>query len=126
MNTEEERMLKMLTKRLKLSMLTGAVLGVFCIIGAYVRFGSENEVALLFSLWYNRLLMGLLIGLPWSKTGLIKAITRGAILGFAVSFAYYSSTGFSDHVSFVAGIIYGMIIEAVAYKFGGRGTKTKR
>ncbi len=113
----------MLTKRLKISLLMGAVLGVFCIIGAYARFGSENEVFLLFSLWYNRLLMGLLIGLPWGKIGLPKAIIRGAILGFVVSFAYYSATGFTDVVSFLAGVIYGMIIEAVAYKFGG-GTET--
>ncbi len=113
----------MFTKRLTVSLLMGAILGVFCIIGAYVRFGPEREVFLLFSLWYNRLLMGLLIGLPLAKVSLSKAIIRGAILGCAVSFAYYSATGFSDHMSFVAGIVYGMIIEAVAFKFGGDGKK---
>lgn len=121
--TDDERMLKMITKRLKVSLLTGAILGVFCIIGAYVRFGPNNEATLLFSLWYNRLLMGLLIGLPWSKATLPKVIVRGAILGFVVSFAYYSATGFNDVVSFLAGVVYGMIIEAVAFKFGNAGTK---
>lgn len=116
----------MFTKRLKVSLLMGAVLGVFCIIGATVRFGSENEIYLLFSLWYNRLLMGLLIGLPWSKLSLPKVIVRGAILGFAVSFAYYSCTGFTDVVSFLAGIVYGMIIEVVAFKFGNAGTKATK
>ncbi len=113
----------MITARLKVSMLTGTGLGIFCIIGAYVRFGSDVEVYLLLSLWYNRLLMGLLIGLPWSKVALPKAVARGAVLGLAVSFAYYSSTGFSDHVSFLAGVVYGMIIEAIAFKFGNNGTK---
>jgi putative flippase GtrA len=45
-------------------------------------------------------------------------IARGAILGLIVSFAFYSSTGFNDVVSFLAGIIYGIIIEFVAFKFG--------
>ena len=62
--------------------------------------------------------MGLLIGLPWSKISLPKSILRGAILGLAVSFAFYSSTGFGDIVSFLAGIVYGMIIEGIAFKFG--------
>ncbi|NLX94226.1 MAG: hypothetical protein GXZ02_10355 [Clostridiales bacterium] len=109
----------MFTKRLSVSLLMGAILGVFCIMGAYVRFGPESEIFLLFALWYNRLLMGLLIGLPLGKIGLPKAIVRGAILGSLVSFAYYSATGFTDHMSFVAGIVYGMIIEAVAFKLSG-------
>jgi len=29
-----------------------------------------------------------------------------------VSFAYYSSTGFQDHISFIAGVVYGFILEA--------------
>lgn len=116
----------MLTKRLKVSILTGAVLGVFCIIGAHIRFDPPKAASLLFSLWYNRLLMGLLIGLPWSKAALPKAIVRGAILGFVVSIAYYSATGFDDIVSFLAGVVYGMIIEAVAFKFGNGENKRKK
>ncbi|WP_205216243.1 hypothetical protein [Acetobacterium bakii] len=104
-------------KRLKVSLITGAVLGVFCIIGALVRFGFQIENYLLFSLWYNRLLMGLVIGLPWAHTTIPKLLARGAVLGLIVSFAYYSSTGFADIVSFLAGIVYGMIIEYVAFMF---------
>lgn len=116
----------MITKRLKVSVITGAILGVFCIIGAYFRFDPPKEASLLFSLWYNRLLMGLLIGLPWSKLNFPKVIIRGAFLGFVVSFAYYSTTGFDDPVSFIAGVVYGMIIEAVAFKFGnGELKRTK-
>ncbi len=113
----------MLTKRLIVSVLTGIVLGVLCIIGASVRSGFQSEFSFLFSLWYNRLLMGLLIGLPWSRISLPKSILRGAVLGLAVSFAFYSSTGFGDVVSFLAGVVYGMIIEGVAYKFVNDGKK---
>ena len=116
----------MITKRLIVSIVTGIILGVFCIIGASARSGFQSEVSFLFSLWYNRLLMGLLIGLPWSKLSLPKSILRGAILGLAVSFAFYSADGFGDVVSFAAGIVYGMIIEAFAYKFGGNKVKNKK
>lgn len=115
----------MLTKRMKVSLVTGAILGVVCIIGASVRSGFESEAYWLFALWYNRVLMGLVIGLPWGDIGLTKAIVRGAVLGFVVSFAFYSATGFGDIVSFLAGVIYGMIIEYVAYRFGRAGRKVE-
>ena len=108
---------------MKVSLITGAILGVVCIIGASVRSGYESETYWLFALWYNRLLMGLVVGMPWSNTGLTKAIIRGAILGLLVSFAFYSATGFEDIVSFLAGIIYGMIIEYFAFRFGHDGKK---
>jgi len=106
----------MITKRMKVSLITGAILGAFCIIGALVRSGFQIENYLLFSLWYNRMLMGLVIGLPWTNIGMPKLLGRGAILGLIVSFAFYSSTGFADIVSFLAGIVYGMIIEYVAFR----------
>jgi hypothetical protein len=69
--------------------------------------------------------MGLVIGLPLGNIGLKKAIARGAILGLLVSFAFYSSTGFGDIVSFLAGIIYGMMIEYFALRFGSEGRKSE-
>lgn len=107
----------MMTKRINVSLLAGAILGVFCIIGALVRSGFQIEYYLLFSLWYNRLLMGLVIGLPWPKIGMPKLLARGAVLGLIISFAFYSSTGFADVVSFLAGIVYGVIIEFIASKY---------
>ncbi len=105
-------------KRMKVALISGGILGIFCIIGALIRSSFQMEGYLLFSLWYNRLLMGLLIGLPWKSIGLAKLLIRGAILGLIVSFAFYSSTGFIDIVSFLAGIGYGMIIEYLAFRFG--------
>ena len=104
-------------KRMIISLITGAILGVVCIIGATVRFGGETSTYLLFALWYNRIIMGLVIGLASSKKDLSSVLIRGAFLGLLVSFAYYATTGFTDTVSFIAGIIYGIIIEYAAFKF---------
>lgn len=103
------------TKRLISCTLVGALLGVFCVIGASIRLGPDVAPYVIFSLWFNRLLMGILIGAPWGEVSLIKSLVRGALLGLIVSFAYYASSGFSDIVSFLAGIIYGVIIEYIAF-----------
>ncbi len=110
-----------MTKRMKVSLLAGAVLGFFCIVGALVRSGFQIEYYLLFSLWYNRLLMGLVIGLNWPKIGMPMVLVRGAVLGLIVSFAFYSATGFSDVISFLAGIVYGIMLEYIAVKVEGAG-----
>ena len=106
----------MFTRRMLVCIITGAALGVICIIGAQVRSGFEKDAVYLFSFWFNRLLMGIVIGLAWSKLNTIQAIARGAILGLLVSFAFYSSTGFADIIGFIAGIVYGMIIEYAALR----------
>ena len=108
----------MFTKRMWVCLVSGAILGVICIVGALIRSGFESDSYFLFSLWYNRLLMGLVIGASWKNLSLPKTIGRGALFGLIVSFAFYSSTGFGDIVSFLAGIVYGIIIEYVAFKFG--------
>ena len=108
----------MFTRRMLICIITGAILGVVCIIGAQVRSGFEKDAVYLFSFWFNRLLMGIVIGLAWSKLNTMQAIARGAILGLLVSFAFYSSTGFADIIGFIAGIVYGMIIEYAALRLG--------
>ncbi len=99
-------------KRMKQGLIGGVLLGIVCVIGAYVRSGFTASPVFVFSLWYNRVIIGLVIGAPWEPTDKSKALIRGAILGLLVSFAFYSSTGFEDPVSFVAGIVYGVLLEA--------------
>jgi len=110
----------MFTRRMLICIIAGALLGVVCIIGAQVRSGFERDAVYLFAFWFNRLLMGIVIGLAWSKLNTMQAITRGAILGLLVSFAFYSSTGFADLIGLIAGIVYGIIIEYVALRLGER------
>ena len=107
----------MLTKRVKVCIATGAVLGVICIAGALVRSGFQKDAYFLFALWYNRLMMGLVIGLADGNLGWPKILGRGAFFGLFVSLAFYLSTGFNDVVSFLAGIVYGIIIEYIAFKY---------
>ena len=111
----------MLTKRMKVSLAAGAILGVVCIVGAQVRSGFEQEAFYLFAFWYNRLLMGLVIGLAVRTKALPQALTRGGFLGLLVSLAFYSATGFHDFVGFLAGIAYGVIIEYAAFRYAPKG-----
>jgi len=106
-----------MNKRVIIGLITGAILGIFCIIGAQVRSDFTQSISYLFSFWYNRVLMGLVIGLFGGQYRLHILLTRGALLGALVSLAFYSATGFSDLIGFLAGIVYGVIIEFVLYKF---------
>lgn len=93
------------------SLIVGALLGIVCVVGASIRSGFTASPVFIFSLWYNRVILGLVIGAPWPQTSRNNALVRGAIMGLLVSFAFYSSTGFADSVSFGAGIVYGVLIE---------------
>jgi hypothetical protein len=106
----------MFTRRVLVCIITGALLGIICIIGAQLRSGFERDAVFLFSFWFNRLLLGIVIGLAWGKLNTLQAIGRGAILGLLVSFAFYSSTSFVDAIGFIAGIVYGVIIEYTALR----------
>ncbi len=99
-------------KRMKVALIGGALLGLVCVVGASIRSGFTASPVFVFSLWYNRVIIGLVVGAPWGVTVRSKALIRGALLGLLVSFAFYSSTGFKDPVSFFAGILYGVILEA--------------
>ena len=109
-----------MNKRMALSLLSGAILGIFCIIGASTRLGWQGNQLLIAALWYNRVVMGLLIGLAGNLV-IVKYdwnwILRGALLGLIVSAAYFLTSGASDWVSFIAGIVYGQIIEYVLKRF---------
>ncbi|MBN2259848.1 MAG: hypothetical protein JW702_04860 [Clostridiales bacterium] len=98
-------------RRMKVALIGGALLGIVCVVGAYIRSGFSASPGFVFSLWYNRVIIGLAVGAPWKIIIRRKALLRGAFLGLLVSFAFYSSTGFQDHISFVAGILYGVILE---------------
>jgi len=100
-----------MTRRMKEALIGGALLGIICVVGAYIRSGSSASPLFVFSLWYNRVIIGLAVGAPWNETSRSKALLRGAILGLLVSFAFYSSTDFQDPISFVAGVVYGAILE---------------
>ena len=102
-------------KILGASILAGAVLGVICIIGGSLRAGgfAGNEIYLL-GMWYNRLVIGLAMGLaaffPWQKQNPLNCYSRALLIGLGISFAFYLSSGFRDPIAFLAGGVYAVII----------------
>src|SRR6056297_3825605 len=103
-------------KRLMISIITGSLLGIICIIGGGIRMGFSGNGLYLFALWYNRVIMGILIGLTKMNSGL-SGLVKGAFFGLIVSFAFFLSTGMNALISFLAGIVYGIIIVVVARKY---------
>lgn len=114
-------------KRLGIAILTGALLGILCIIGVGARIpgGYFANIIFLIGMWYNRVIMGLVIGFAdeiviikgennrmWANT-----IIRGLLFGIIVSVAIFLSTEFRDIPSLFAGIAYGVIIDLVATAF---------
>lgn len=97
-----------MNKRILVGVISGALLGIICIVGASLR-NPDVTNTFLFAFWFNRVVMGLAIGMltPSSKHAMI---IKGLILGTVISFAFYSSTEFQDLLGFLAGIVYGILI----------------
>jgi len=107
-------------RRVIIGILAGALLGILCIVGVGWRVGFEGNEMFLFAMWYNRVVMGLLIGLAYDVK-IVKSdknfIVRGLILGLVVTLAITFTSEFRDWPSFFAGIAYGPIIDWVATKY---------
>jgi hypothetical protein len=105
-----------LKKRIVFGVVLGAFLGLFCILGIGFRLGFEGNELLLISAWYNRVLMGFLVattGNLYITKGWINSILRGGFIGMFVSLAWFISTAFIDPLGFIAGIVYGVVIDIV-------------
>ena len=105
-------------QRLVVSLVTGALLGVICIIGGTIRAGGfKGNEFFIIGMWYNRVILGLVLGLAGELklvSGTANRYARGALLGLLVSLAFFLSTGARDFPALLAGIIYGVIIEFAA------------
>jgi hypothetical protein len=107
-------------KRLIVSILTGAILGIFCIIGLSIRLGFAGNELFILATWINRVVMGLIIGLaPYYKinNNARNIIFRGAFFGFVIGGSFFLATDFKDTPGFIAGIMYGIIIDFVATRY---------
>ena len=107
-------------KRVGFATLLGAILGIFCILGASGRIGgwTDNEI-LLIGLWYNRVIIGVIIGFAGdlnlikngNRSKWLNSTLRGFIFGILVSLQFYLTTNLLDLLSFLAGIAYGIVID---------------
>ncbi len=112
-------------RRIAIATVAGALLGVLCIIGVGARIpgGYSANMVYLIAVWYNRVIMGLLIGTS-SDITIIKStkeknygnsIVRGLMFGLIITSAtlLLSATIF-DLMGWFAGLLYGPIIDVVA------------
>ena len=116
------------TRRIIITVIVGALLGILCIIGVGSRIdGNYANVIYLTGVWYNRVIMGLMVGLAGGIT-LIKsdkpknypnAVVRGLLIGVVVSSATLlmvtdTAGWIIDLLGWFAGVMYGLIIDVVA------------
>lgn len=107
-------------KRLIIALISGALLGVICVVGVSLRLGFDGNELFILATWYNRFIIGLVIGLAGEITlikGKFNSIIRGLLLGLIISLALFLSTGLRDTLGFVAGLAYGIIIDYIASKY---------
>jgi hypothetical protein len=105
-----------MSRRIIIGLITGAILGVFCIIGATTRLGEDFFSNFNFAFWLNRVAMGLFFALLPIQQLQYKRIIRGLALGLFISFLFYASTDYRDLMGFFAGGLYGLILEEVLYR----------
>ncbi len=104
----------------------GAILGVFCIIGVNQRLPPlplgpiPNASIFLLAAWYNRLIMGIIIGLAGElhflkeKYHIIESVIRGLVIGAIISVSFSFLQQEVTWTYFFAGIAYGLIIDLVS------------
>ncbi|GAG85512.1 unnamed protein product [marine sediment metagenome] len=110
-------------KRLGISTVTGAILGVFCILGAVQRIPGNfsANLAYLMGIWSMRVILGIVIGLagsivivkgekwqPW-----VNAVIRGILFGLIFAIAILLIDPFKDYSTFAAGIAYGPVTDLI-------------
>ncbi len=122
-------------KRLWISTLTGAVLGVACIIGVGQRIPGTyaDNIVYLMGIWAMRVLLGMIIGLAegivfikgeqWQKW--VNAGIRGILFGlvFSVTLLLIDPFLVSRWTTFAAGIAYGPITDLIATWLGKKKEK---
>ena len=109
-------------KRLIVGTVMGAFLGVFCIIGVSLRLPDPvypNATVYLIGAWYNRVVMGSLIGLAGgiklykNENNPVNSIIRGAIIGAFVSVSFSFLSQAIELTYFFAGIVWGLVNDLV-------------
>lgn len=108
-------------KRLIISLIIGALSGLFCIFWTYLEMsGFETTIQYLLTIFYNRLLIGFMVAISDSLKIINRdpqnSILRGAIIGAIISLVLYIQTG---SIGFIpTGIVFGVIADFLATKYG--------
>jgi len=100
----------------------GVILGIFCILGVSQRLPvspEPNASIYLLGAWYNRLIMGIMIGLAGElhflsdKYRITESMIRGVVIGAIISVSFSFLQQKFTLTYFFAGITYGLIIDSV-------------
>ena len=121
-------------KRLIISTVTGALLGVICIIGIGSRiFDGEYlaNITYLLGIWMSRLVLGVTIGfvgefviVPGISWKWVNVSIRGIFFGLLFSTTVLLIDPRFNYTTFAAGIAYGLIIDLIAtFLTGDKATK---
>lgn len=116
------------SRRTAIAMLVGAASGLFCAYGtAMVQIpGVVVTFWTLVAIFYNRLLLGFVVGIADGvallRGKLRNAALRGALLGIAVSLGIvlWSEPTASSLTPVALGAVYGLVADVLATKFGGK------
>jgi hypothetical protein len=108
-------------KRLIISLLVGALSGLFCIYWTYLDIsGFETTTQYLLTIFYNRLLIGFAVAISDSLKIFNRdpqnSVFRGALIGAIISVGLYIQTGSPNFIA--AGIVFGAIADFLATKYG--------
>jgi len=109
-------------KRMTIALVVAAICGVFCAYGtSTVQIpGFQATMPYLLTIFYSRLLIGLVVGLAEDvkvlKGALWNSIARGAIIGAIMSVGISFYGGAQVFIPF--GMIYGALADFLATKFG--------
>ena len=114
--------MEIITKRLIVGTVLGAILGIFCVIGVSLRLPNPvypNATVYLIGAWYNRVVMGSLIGLAGgiklykNEDNILNSIIRGAIIGAFVSVSFSFLSQAIELTYFFAGIVWGLVNDLI-------------
>jgi len=109
-------------KRMAISLFVAGLFGVFCAYGtSTVQIpGFQLTMPYLLTIFYSRLLIGLVIGLAGDirliRGELWNSIVRGAVLGAIMSVGISFYGGAQAFIPF--GMIYGAVADFLATRFG--------
>ncbi len=109
-------------KRVGLSLLLAGIFGVFCAYGTSTidipGMTAETMNAMLLTVFYGRLLIGVLIGfteqVEFLKNRIHNAVVRGAVMGAVVTPVISLYGGFE--IFMAAGVVYGILTDLIATK----------
>ena len=116
-------------KRMIIALVVSGLFGIYCSYATYEYLKTAEIPGLivtmeyLFTIFYNRLILGFVVGFAENisviKKRLLNSIVRGAIIGAIISLGISFYGFFTGSYTFILfGILYGAVTDLLATKFG--------